>query len=292
MKVVPIYEMTIYNAFLVFIIFSVIGWISEVIFVGLFVEHKFVNRGFLHGPLCPIYGFGGLVILLLPSRLYSTWIPLFLASMVLCTVVEYFSSWILEKLFHTLWWDYSKLPLNIHGRVCLFMSVLFGFLGLFVIRFAMPYIVALLNSIGIVWAKRVALIILAIMLVDVTLTVRKLVDFRTALVKIKEFGESLKTRYGKEEWFKGNTISEMITSIETQDKLGKEKIHPQLMESIKRLQQKHPTIERFLLRFPTIRSRVYPESMNLLKHHFLLRQEKENLTSNEKLSQENPTGSE
>lgn len=192
MKVLPIYEMTIYNAFLIFIIFSVIGWISEVIFVGLFVEHKFVNRGFLHGPLCPIYGFGELVILLLPSRLYSTWIPLFLASMVLCTVVEYLSSWILEKLFHTLWWDYSKLPLNIHGRVCLIMSVLFGFLGLFVIRLAMPYIVALLNSIGIVWAKRFALIILAIMLVDVTLTVRKLVDFRTALLKIKEFGESLK----------------------------------------------------------------------------------------------------
>ena len=94
------------------------------------------------------------------------------------------------------------------------------------------------------------------------------------MLKIKEFGESLKTRYGKEEWFKGNTISEMITSIEAHDKLGKEKIHPQLMESIKRLQQKHPTIERFLLRFPTIKSRVYPESMNLLKHHFLLRQEK------------------
>ena len=66
----------------------------------------------------------------------------------------------------------------------------------------------------------------------------------------------------------------MISSIEAQDKSGKEKIHPQLMENIKKLQQKHPTIERFLLRFPTSRSRVYPESINLLKHHFLLRQEK------------------
>ena len=112
------------------------------------------------------------------------------------------------------------------------------------------------------------------MLVDMGFTVKKLVDFRTALVKIKEFGESLKTRYGKEAWFKGNSLTEMITSIEEQDKSGKEKIHPQLMEHIKKLQQKHPTIERFLLRFPTIRSRVYPESMNLLKHHFLLRQEK------------------
>ena len=112
------------------------------------------------------------------------------------------------------------------------------------------------------------------MLVDMGFTVKKLVDFRTALVKIKEFGESLKTRYGKESWFKGNSLTEMISSIEAQDKSGKEKIHPQLMEHIKKLQQKHPTIERFLLRFPTIRSRVYPESMNLLKHHFLIRQEK------------------
>ena len=172
------------------------------------------------------------------------------------------------------------------------MSVLFGFLGLFVIRFAMPHIVNLLNSVGIVWAKRLSLIIFAIMLVDIGFTVRKLVDFRSTLVKIKELGDSLKTHYGKEEWFKGSSLTEMISSIEAQNKSGKEKIHPKLMEHIKKLQQKHPTIERFLLRFPTIRSRVYPESMNLLKHHFFLRQEKENLTSNEKLSQENPTGSE
>ena len=269
MKVVPVYEMSIYDAFLVFIIFSVIGWISEVIFVLLFVDHKFVNRGFLHGPLCPIYGLGGLVILLLPSRLYSTWIPLFFASMVLCTIVEYFSSWLLEKLFHTLWWDYSNVPLNIHGRVCLIMSVLFGFLGLFIIRFAMPHIMNVLDSIGAPWIKRISLVIFVILIVDFGFTVRKLVDFRTALVKIKEFGESLKTRYGSEEWFKGNTISEMISSIKKQHELDKKDVHPSLIEKIEKLQERHPSIERFLLRFPTIKSRVYPESLHLLKNHYI-----------------------
>ena len=102
-----IYELPFRQAFLIFIMFSVVGWISEVLYVGIFHEHKFVNRGFLHGPLCPIYGFGGVVILLLPAALYSTWIPLFFASMILCTLVEYFVSWIMEKTFHARWWDYS-----------------------------------------------------------------------------------------------------------------------------------------------------------------------------------------
>ena len=112
----PIYELPYKAAFLIFIMFSMVGWISEVLYVGIFHEHKFVNRGFLYGPLCPVYGFGGVVILLLPPVLYETWIPLFLASMVLCTIVEYFVSWFMEKMFHARWWDYSHYKFNIKGR--------------------------------------------------------------------------------------------------------------------------------------------------------------------------------
>ena len=88
MNMMAIYQLPFAQAFLIFIMFSVVGWISEVLYVGIFHEHKFVNRGFLHGPLCPVYGFGGVVLLLLPSALYSTWLPLFFASMILCTAVE------------------------------------------------------------------------------------------------------------------------------------------------------------------------------------------------------------
>lgn len=123
MSVVPIYALPFHIVFLIFIIFSVVGWISEVLYVGIFFEHKFVNRGFLHGPICPIYGFGGLSILLLPQSLYSTWVMLFFASMLFGTIVEYISSWILEKLFHTRWWDYSHYKFNIRGRVDLLITV-------------------------------------------------------------------------------------------------------------------------------------------------------------------------
>ena len=97
---VAIYNLPFWSAFLIFIMFSFIGWVSEVFYVGVTSAHKFVNRGFLHGPLCPVYGFGGVVILTLPPSLYATWIPLFFASMILCTIVEYFVSWLREKLFH------------------------------------------------------------------------------------------------------------------------------------------------------------------------------------------------
>ena len=88
----PVYALPYKDAFLIFIMFSMVGWVSEVLYVGIFHEHKFVNRGFLHGPVCPVYGFGGAVILILPPNLYQTWVPLFFASMILCTAVEYFVS--------------------------------------------------------------------------------------------------------------------------------------------------------------------------------------------------------
>ena len=145
---IAIYELPFWSAFLIFILFSFIGWISEVIYVGVTSAHKFVNRGFLHGPLCPVYGFGGVVILMLPPSLYATWIPLFFASMILCTIVEYFVSWLMEKLFHTRWWDYSHYKIQLNGRICLLNSILFGFLGVVVIHFVYPLMIDLLNSLG------------------------------------------------------------------------------------------------------------------------------------------------
>lgn len=225
MKVIPIYKMSFYEIFMVFIIFSLIGWFSEVIFTFLFVNHKFVNRGFLHGPLCPIYGVGGLLILLLPPRLYSTWLPLFLFSMVLCTVVEYFSSWILEKLFHTLWWDYSNVPLNINGRVCLMMSVLFGLLGIFVIHFVMPEIMSFINFLGRFWIKRFSLVILVIMILDFAFTVNKLINFHSVLTTIHKIENKF---------------------------------------------EQHSSIGEIIKKFPSIKSRVYSENMDLLKKHYSL----------------------
>lgn len=263
---IAIYELPFWSAFLIFILFSFIGWICEVIYVGVTSAHKFVNRGFLHGPICPVYGFGGVVILMLPPSLYATWIPLFLASMILCTTVEYFVSWLMEKLFHTRWWDYSHYKIQLNGRICLLNSILFGFLGVVVIHFVYPLMTDLLNSLGQTWISISGMIILAVLSVDVFFTVRKLVDFANVMKKLKDFGETLNSHYGQEEWFKKDSFMDMINSVIERAENRKEEFSQKILEKIEKLQNLHlPSVESFLKKFPSIKSAKYREELNMIK---------------------------
>ena len=266
MNLFAIYELPFWSAFLIFILFSFIGWISEVIYVGVTSAHKFVNRGFLHGPLCPVYGFGGVVILMLPPSLYATWIPLFFASMILCTIVEYFVSWLMEKLFHTRWWDYSHYKIQLNGRICLLNSILFGFLGVVVIHFVYPLMTDLLNSLGQTWINISGMIILAVLSVDIFFTVRKLVDFANVMKKLKDFGETLNSHYGQEEWFEKDSFMDMINSVIERAENRKEEFSQKILEKIEILQNLHlPSVESFLKKFPSIKSAKYREELNMIK---------------------------
>ena len=266
MNLFAIYELPFWSAFLIFILFSFIGWISEVIYVGVTSAHKFVNRGFLHGPLCPVYGFGGVVILMLPPSLYATWIPLFFASMILCTIVEYFVSWLMEKLFHTRWWDYSHYKIQLNGRICLLNSILFGFLGVVVIHFVYPLMIDLLDSLGQKVINVSGVIILAVLSVDIFFTVRKLVDFANVMKKLKELGETLNSHYGQEEWFKKDSFMDMINSVIERAENRKEEFSQKILEKIEKLQNLHlPSVESFLKKFPSIKSAKYREELNMIK---------------------------
>lgn len=274
MQVLPIYVMPIRVTFLVFLIMSFIGWCSEVLYVGLFFEHKFVNRGFLHGPLCPIYGCGGLAILFLPSAIYSTWIPMFFASMILGSLVEYASSWLMEKLFHARWWDYSHYKFHINGRICLLNSVLFGLMGVLIIHFIMPYIMLFISKLSELTIVISTDIFAAVLLVDLLITVRRLVDFHGTMVRIKTFGESLYAHYEKEQWFNGESLSSAFASVKkrAQDKRGE--INQSIIERIEQLQQKMNNVESFLHRFPSMKSYHYKEELKLLRERMAERKNK------------------
>ena len=263
---IAIYELPFWSAFLIFILFSFIGWICEVIYVGVTSAHKFVNRGFLHGPLCPVYGFGGVVILMLPPSLYATWIPLFFASMILCTIVEYFVSWLMEKLFHTRWWDYSHYKIQLNGRICLLNSILFGFLGVVVIHFVYPLMIDLLNSLGQKVINVSGVIILAVLSVDIFFTVRKLVDFANVMKKLKELGETLNSHYGQEEWFKKGSFMDMINSVIERAENRKEEFSQKILEKIDKVQNlRLPSVELFIKKFPSIKSTKYKDELNMIK---------------------------
>ena len=128
----------IYKFVIYFIIYSFIGWILEVIYC-LFTEKKFVNRGFLIGPICPIYGCGVLLIVLLIDGNISDLLSVFLKSILICSILEYFTSYIMEKLFKARWWDYSNRKFNINGRICLETMLPFGILGCLVVIFVHPF---------------------------------------------------------------------------------------------------------------------------------------------------------
>ena len=125
--------------FSLFIIYSFIGYIMEVIW-NLFTDKKLVNRGFLIGPYCPIYGVGCLLLILLLGRFKSEPVILFFMSMIVCSVLEYSTSYVMEKLFKARWWDYSEYKFNINGRICAATMIPFGVLGVLVVYYLNPFI--------------------------------------------------------------------------------------------------------------------------------------------------------
>lgn len=114
----------------IFTIFSIFGWIAECIYVSI-AQGGWENRGFLFGPVCPIYGAGAVFAYLVyaycnKSQLELSAVEVFLASMLVASLLEYITSYVLELIFHARWWDYSMMPLNLNGRICLPFAILFG----------------------------------------------------------------------------------------------------------------------------------------------------------------------
>lgn len=129
-----------------FYIYGFLGWCSEVAFAAI-AHGKFVNRGFVNGPICSIYGFGVMSVLLVLGPLKSSLWLLFGGSVLFTSVIEYFTGWVLEKVFHDKWWDYSKRPLNIKGYVCLEFSVLWGIACVFVVDVFQPLVAKVVDLI-------------------------------------------------------------------------------------------------------------------------------------------------
>ena len=127
------------KVFLIFMLYSILGWIMEVI-ATYPNQKKFVNRGFLIGPYCPIYGFGSLIIILFLKNYIKYPIILFISIMCFCTLIEYITSFLMEKIFKARWWDYSNKRFNINGRVCLINSFYFGLIGIVTLYFINPYV--------------------------------------------------------------------------------------------------------------------------------------------------------
>ena len=137
---------TIEIYFLLFISYAFLGWCMEV--TCKFIQYKkFINRGFLIGPYCPIYGWGALAITILLKRYMEDPLVLFLMSTLICSIIEYLTSYFMEKKYHARWWDYSNKKFNINGRICLETLIPFGILGVAIMYGTNPILFKLYNQI-------------------------------------------------------------------------------------------------------------------------------------------------
>ena len=152
--------------FYIFIIYSIIGWIMEVTIVSA-QKKKITARGFLIGPWCPIYGFGALFITLLLKKYYEDPLVLFIMSFLLGTILEYVTSYLMEKLFHARWWDYSDHRFHINGRVSLTTSLGFGTLGLILVYIFNPFFLKIIKNIPTLIFNIIMIIIFLIFISDV-----------------------------------------------------------------------------------------------------------------------------
>ena len=167
-----------------------IGWTLEVIYCRL-LEGKFTNRGFLHGPYCPIYGTGATLIVIFLNRFYAIPALVFILGVIVTSILEYITSFIMEKLFKAKWWDYSNMKFNIKGRVCLLNSTLFGVLALLLIYILNPAITVIIEKINPKYISYISTILMILMSIDITSTVAEIINLKKKLSELREFTETL-----------------------------------------------------------------------------------------------------
>ena len=152
---------------LLFFLLAFVGWLWEVLLFHV-TDHALINRGVYRGPYLPIYGAGGLLLCFLLSRLKKHPVLVFLFSVILCSGLEYFTSYFLEMLWGIRWWDYSGHFLNIQGRICLVGAALFGLGGTFLVCLLLPTYEKWYHKIPKGWRLALTLVLLAVFILDAT----------------------------------------------------------------------------------------------------------------------------
>ena len=224
------------------------------------VHQELVNRGFLYGPYCPIYGFGAIIVLLILKPFSNNMLIVFLLSMILTSILEYITSFLMEKMFDSKWWDYSKMPFNINGRVCLLNSVLFGLLGIIIIFILHPYIQNLVDLIPNEYIHYIINILIVIFCIDITATLNSLLNFKEKLQEIQNIKDS----------FIEKTISKSQTNI----------LNNKINELKENIIEKNLTLstKRFMKAFPNLKFHKLNNSFEDFKSTF----EKNILTKSKK----------
>ena len=287
-------SLTPYDICCFFLIYSFLGWVIEVVF-HVVVGGKIINRGFLNGPICPVYGFGMICVLLIYNLVGSdnTFI-VFLEGLVFTTLIELIAGFILDKFFHARWWDYSSMPLNLNGYICLGFSIIWGLAVVFVIKLVHVFIYSCTSAVippKIGWPVMAALYI--VFITDTVVTALTLIGLNKKLEELDRISESIKNVSDKMTERIGNTSLNTLQKAQTtavQASLAKAEAQDRIEESRealelrrKDLQEKYENLKASLTRhrhygvgrmlnaFPYAKHRDYDRIFSELKNRLSAR---------------------
>lgn len=257
----------IYMYLFSFIIYSFLGWICETIYCSI-IDREYVNRGFLKGPFCPIYGSGALIVIILLAPFSDNIVILFLSAMIFTSILEYLTGFLLETIFNLKWWDYSGYKFNIKGRVCLLNSVLFGLLSLATIKVINPIIIDLVSHISLKVSMWICNISILYLLTDGIITTVKVLKLGGKLKEMSALFDEIKEKTESYKVVLQQNLSRFDGLIEQE---SEKVIHAK--EQISKLKVKLENLvlnnkavnKRIIKAFPNIKSLKYQHSLDRLK---------------------------
>lgn len=263
-----------------FFAYAFLGWCAEIVFAAL-KNGRFVNRGFLNGPVCPIYGFGLVAVLLLLQPFQQSLWMLYAGSVVLTTAIELITGFAMEKLFHQRWWDYSKMPLNIGGYVCPLFSLIWGVACVLIVDVLHPRIATLAALIPEPWNTVLLCAFVAAFLLDVCVTAATVSKLNKRLKQIDDVADALRLVSDR----LGITMADGALALKATDELAcdelvaaKERARDALREADadtrKELKTRYDELverlemgqRRILKAFPALRSVQYPAALDEMKN--------------------------
>ena len=296
--------LSFYDIVIYFVLFAIAGYICEVIFAAI-VLGKFVNRGFLNGPWCPIYGFGVVIVAICLKPLSKSLLVLFIGSVLLTSVLEYFTGFILEKVFDQKWWDYSDDKFNLGGYICLKFSLLWGVACTAVVKLVLPAVDAVIRVVPHFVGLIVTGVIVALMLIDLSATVItimgikkkiRLIDSTVAKLKAgtedmggfisketlivkdkyeeiaKTAGEKKAELAGKKDAFAKSVAEKREANAERREELAKS-VEEKYTAFVKSLGEKRGE-RRLMKAFPSLREKRVDSSLGRLREQLKLISEK------------------
>lgn len=207
------------QAFLYLMIYSFLGWLCESLYVSV-GQKQWINSGFLHGPFCPIYGFGSIFVIYLLEPFINHPFLVFILGVLITSTLEYFTSWLLETLFQIRWWDYSHYKYHINGRVCLLNSCLFGLMSIFVLYFLHPIITQYTLMMSNSTIIGIDILLLIYLMIDLFFSTAQLLNFKQQYAQFEIAMEDLKKELKKQ-----------LNEVELKEKV--EEYLPQKIETIK-----------------------------------------------------------